>query len=112
MKKIMIISAMTVALAAGAVAEEQVQRTAEDIYMKMCKKCHGENGEGSAKATEKLCKGYTVEQLSFAAIKGKTDEEVLAILADGLGKMPGYRDRLTDEELDEVLAYCRKLAGE
>lgn len=82
-----------------------------EIFAAKCKKCHGDNGEGSEKALEKLCKGYKLEELRIDRIKDKTDDEVRKIIAEGKEKMPAYAEKLTAEEIDEVLAFCRKLAA-
>ena len=79
------------------------------LYMEKCKKCHGEKGEGNPKATEKLCKGVDPEKLKLDPISGKTDEEVKKIILEGKEKMPAYAEKLTPEEVDAVLAFCRTL---
>jgi mono/diheme cytochrome c family protein len=79
------------------------------IYMEKCKKCHGENGEGNPKALEKLCKGLELDQLKLDPIAEKSDEEVKKITMEGKDKMPGYAEKLTAEEIDAVVAYCRQL---
>ena len=81
------------------------------IYMEKCKKCHGEAGEGNPKATEKLCKGVDPEKLKLAPIAEKSDEEVKKITMEGKDKMPGYAEKLTAEEIDAVVAYCRTLVA-
>ncbi|MBU4460791.1 MAG: cytochrome c [Verrucomicrobia bacterium] len=79
------------------------------IYKAKCAKCHGEKGEGSAKATEKLCKGVTLEQLKLDPIAAKSDDEVRKFVVDGKDKMPAYKEKLTAEEIDAVVAFCRQL---
>ena len=79
------------------------------IYEEKCKKCHGEKGEGNPKATEKLCKGVDPEKLKLAPIAEKSDEEVKKITVEGKEKMPAYGEKLTPEEIDAVVAYCRVL---
>lgn len=79
------------------------------IYMEKCKKCHGEKGEGNPKALEKLCKGVELEKLKLDPIAEKSDAEVRKITAEGKDKMPAYQDKLTPEEIDAVVAYCRQL---
>ena len=79
------------------------------IYAEKCKKCHGEKGEGNPKATEKLCKGVDPEKLKLDPIAEKSDADVKKLIVEGKDKMPGYAEKLTDAEIDEVVAYCRKL---
>jgi len=79
------------------------------IYMEKCKKCHGEKGEGNPKATEKLCKGVEPEKLKLDPIADKSDEEVKKLIVEGKDKMPKYAEKLTPEEIDAVVAFCRTL---
>ena len=79
------------------------------IYGEKCKKCHGEKGEGNPKAIEKLCKGVELEKLKLDPIAEKSDEEVRKLVVEGKEKMPAYQDKLTAEEIDAVVAYCRVL---
>lgn len=79
------------------------------IYMEKCKKCHGEKGEGNPKALEKLCKGLDIEKLKLDGMATKSDEEAKKITVEGKEKMPAYADKLSPEEIDAVMAYCRQL---
>lgn len=106
MKKLVLMAVAFAGMVSFAMAD------GEAIYMAKCKKCHGEQGEGSEKATQKLCKGYAVEDLRIDLIKDKSDDEVRKIITEGKEKMPAYAEKLTAEEIDEVMAYCRKLAGQ
>mgnify|MGYP000858924322 CR=1 FL=1 len=107
MKKV----AVMLAVLASAMTCALAQVDGEAIYMEKCKKCHGEKGEGNPKALEKLCKGVELEKLKLDPIAEKSDEEVRKITAEGIAdtKMPGYAEKLTAEEIDAVVAYCRKL---
>ena len=79
------------------------------IYAEKCKKCHGDKGEGNPKAIEKLCKGVELEKLKLDTIASKSDEEVRKLIAEGKEKMPAYAEKLSAEEIDAVVAYCRQL---
>jgi cytochrome c6 len=103
MKKISVMAVVFVSLASFAMADGAA------IFDAKCKKCHGEKGEGSEKALEKLCKGYKLEELRIDLIKDKTDEEVRKIIAEGKEKMPAYAEKLTADEINEVVAFCRTL---
>ena len=105
MKKVMAVLTM---LAVGATWAGAAPDGAA-IYAEKCQKCHGEKGEGNPKALEKLCKGLTIYQLKLAPIAKKSDADVLKLTAEGKDKMPAYKEKLTKEELDAVVAYCRKL---
>ena len=45
-------------------------------------------------------------------MRNKTDQDLLAIIADGKGAtMPAWRGILNDQELLDVMAYVRSLGG-
>ena len=100
---------ITMALFAATAACALAQPNGEEIYMEKCKKCHGETGEGNPKALEKLCKGLEIDKLKLGPMAEKSDEEVRKMIVEGKEKMPAYAEKLTAEEIDAVLAYCRKL---
>ena len=104
MKSIMAIGMLAVAATLAGAAPDGAA-----IYKEKCAKCHGDKGEGNAKATEKLCKGVTVEQLKLGPIATKSDADVRKITAEGKDKMPAYKEKLSAEEIDAVIAYCRQL---
>lgn len=105
MKKTVAMLVVLAAATAGAFAAAD----GSAIYLEKCKKCHGENGEGNPKATEKLCKGVDPEKLKLEGIAKKTDEEVKKLVTEGKEKMPAYAEKLTAEEIDAVVAHCRTL---
>lgn len=106
MKKVAIIMAMFAVSASVALAD-----VGEEVYMDKCTKCHGEDGKGNERALQKLLKGLTIDKLTLAPMAEKSDEEMRAIIVEGKEKMPGYADSLTAEEIDAVLAHCRKLVA-
>lgn len=76
-----------------------------------CAKCHGADGKGQTKAGRKLkIKDYTDASVQ-AELK---DEDMIKATAEGVrdenGKerMKAYKDELTPEEIQELVAYIRK----
>lgn len=50
--------------------------------------------------------------LTAPDVRNKTDQDLLAIIADGKGAtMPAWRGILNDQELLDVMAYVRSLGG-
>lgn len=62
-----------------------------------CVDCHGENGRGDGV-------GPDLKQ----RFGQKTDWQLLNSILDGPGPMPAWGDRLSDEELSDLMAYLRK----
>jgi mono/diheme cytochrome c family protein len=89
-------------LATLAFALAQENEVGAAVYKKRCLMCHGEDGVGDTKAG-KMTKtpDITVEEWK----KGKTVEELIVTLREGLGKMPKYEGKLSDDELNAVSEY-------
>ncbi|MFH0946361.1 MAG: cytochrome c [Planctomycetota bacterium] len=63
-----------------------------------CYKCHNGNGRGTWKAP-------ALTGVEFAL----SDEEIRDAIRKGPGMMPAFGDKLTDEELGQVLSYVKSL---
>jgi mono/diheme cytochrome c family protein len=80
-----------------------------DIYRKHCQECHGAEGRGDGPRAAMLAP--SPGNLVSAATSTKTDEELLAILVQGVPRtaMRGWSDQLSNDERRNVLAYVRSL---
>jgi mono/diheme cytochrome c family protein len=87
-------------LMAFAVTQENEAGAA--IYKKRCLMCHGEDGVGDTKAG-KMTKTPDINVAEWK--NGKTVAELVTTLREGLGKMPKYEGKLSDEELTAVSEY-------
>ena len=79
------------------------------IYMDRCQNCHGENGDGQGPKAEKL----SVAPQNFTdahAMSTLTDGELFWKITHGRRPMPGFKDKLTDEERWQVVDYIRTFA--
>lgn len=72
------------------------------IYKKRCLMCHGEDGVGDTKAG-KMTKTPDINTEEWK--NGKTVADLEKTLLEGLGKMPKYEGKLSDEELKAVSEY-------
>lgn len=79
-------------------------------YDQYCVVCHGPRGLGDgpmAKATSP-----PATKLTAPEVRNKTDQDLLSAIADGVRtSMPAWRGLLSDQELQDVLAYIRSLSG-
>lgn len=74
------------------------------IYMKKCKSCHGENGDGDTTIGKKV----DIPSLQKTKLgKGK----IVSTVTNGVSgtKMKPYKDKLSKDEIDAVAAYVKKL---
>ncbi|HLV00240.1 MAG TPA: cytochrome c [Acidobacteriota bacterium] len=82
---------------------------AEKVYKARCASCHGDDLKADTKAG-KMTK--TADLTVESNWKGeRTPEAVEKVIREGIGKMPAFESKLSDEEIQAVAAYTLKLAG-
>ena len=72
------------------------------LYEAQCQKCHGMDGKGDTKAG-KMTKTPDLHTAEWK--QGKTVADVTKTLGAKLGKMPGFAEKLTEEERAAVAEY-------
>ena len=106
MKRTALLITVSLALAASAALAEDVKVN----WDKHCKKCHGADGKGETVMGKKLkVKDYTDAKVQ----ESFKDEEAFKITKEGKKEgsktlMPAYADKLSDEEIKDLVAYVRK----
>jgi cytochrome c6 len=109
-RKLLVVFSLALAAVAGtAVASEDPTAA---LYNKSCASCHGKDGKGNPALTKMLKVDLALLDMVDEATLAKTDEELDAITANGHGKMPAYKDKLTVEQIESLTAYIRGLAPE
>ena len=75
------------------------------IYEKNCIPCHGNSGKGDGIAG----KFFSPPPADFTSQEFKEDSvgELLEVIHEGKGNMPSFEERLSEEEMVEVLGYIR-----
>ena len=73
------------------------------LYETKCAQCHGK--DGVAKPPGKGSKNFNDPEFQNVW----TEESIAQISAEGKGKMPGYRSRLSSEQLRAVAAHVKTL---
>ena len=76
---------------------ETALTNAGNIFVQQCATCHGEDGAKGLSGAANL----TESQLSLNDRKG--------VIANGRGLMPGFKEQLSEQELDELAAYTMTL---
>jgi mono/diheme cytochrome c family protein len=74
----------------------------EEMFVQKCFQCHSVN-EGQVRLGPSL---YHVAKGPHAR---KTPAQIREILANGKGKMPSFKETLTQEDTDNLIAYLRSL---
>lgn len=110
MKHRSVIAALAAAslLAAGIMAQEaKTVSSGKEVYTKKCASCHGKQGEGVAKMATML--KAAIRNWGEVAATADTLSAWKKITADGKGKMPAFKAKISTVELDSVMAYVKSL---
>src|ERR1700751_5809290 len=75
------------------------------LYKAKCASCHGPDGGG----TTPMGKAMKLRDLRSPEVQKQSDQELARITADGKGKMPSYKGKLTEAEIKAIVAYIRTL---
>lgn len=73
------------------------------VYDRECRKCHKINGKGS------LVGRLIYKMPNFTNTKWQdnvSDSRLIISVANGKGKMPGYKGKLKDEEIVDLVKVC------
>lgn len=95
----------------GGAWADSVQRDGQTLYEANCAVCHGSDGEGAMPGIKNL-----VEKPAWI---NKSDKQLVKIIATGIQSndssvsMPprGGNPELTDQQIDSIVQYLRKLAA-
>ena len=83
---------------------------AKKIYVDKCLKCHGEKGKGDGPKAYDLSKkpaDYTDKE----KMSKFTDEDLKKAVKEGKKPMPAFGKKLSDEDINGVVAYIRTFVG-
>jgi mono/diheme cytochrome c family protein len=97
-----ILFSFVLALALPPVAAAQ---SAADIYKSKCQSCHGPGGVPS----EGMAKAMGLKPLGSSDVQSQSDADLTAAIANGKGKMPAFKGKLTDAQIKELVGYIRTL---
>jgi len=91
-------------LIAGAVTVRAAE--AKENWDKYCTKCHGADGKGKTKMGEK----FGIKDYSDAKVQeGLKDDDMAKSIKEGKGKMKGFGESLSDDEIKALVKYVRGL---
>ena len=82
------------------------QDSGADVYKTKCASCHGATGLADSGAG----KAMKVKPATDADVKKMTEDEMIAVTANGQGKMPAYKGKLTDAQIKASVEFYRTFA--
>jgi len=90
-------------------AEEAEARATLALWNVTCATCHARDGRGGGPG---LPPGAKVPDMTDAALnRGRTDEQLAAVIRDGKGMMPAFGPQLGAEGVTAMVAHVRKLSA-
>jgi len=99
MKKTTILAlVLTAALPVAAAADNAV-------YKGKCAACHGADGSGQTPMGKKM----NLRDLRSPDVQKQSNADLTKIIADGKGKMPGYKTKISADEIKALVTYLREL---
>jgi mono/diheme cytochrome c family protein len=83
-----------------------IARSAAELYVKYCASCHGRDGRSKTLKA----KSNHARNLTDAEWQDRVSEErIFNSIMNGKGKMPSYQKKLSEREIDLLVAYVRGL---
>ena len=113
MKAIAVSAILLVVISSSWVAAQTARGNPKDgqkIYEQHCLRCHGEKMDGNGPDGQYLI--VKPANLQSQISRSKTDWELLVTISNGVlfSPMHGFRGRLTDQQMLDVLSYIRTMA--
>lgn len=75
------------------------------IFKAKCAMCHGADGSASSG----MGKTMGLKALGSPDVHKTSDADLTALVTNGKGKMPGFKGKLSDEEITAVVKYVKTL---
>ncbi len=85
-------------------------KAGQSVYEQQCLRCHGSKLDGNGPDSEDLI--VRPADLQSRVTRSKTDWELLVAISNGVlfSPMHGFRGKLTDEQILDVLSYIRAMS--
>jgi cytochrome c6 len=81
------------------------QTAGEATYKANCQMCHGETGAADTPAG----KAMGAKSFQSPELAKMTDAAMMSSVKNGNGRMPAFKEKLTDDEIKDVITYIREL---
>jgi mono/diheme cytochrome c family protein len=96
---------VTLCAVAFSISPAYAQDGGAEIYKAKCQMCHGPDGQGNTPA------GKIAKIVSFKdpSVVNASDSDLIPVVKNGKNKMPGFTGKLSDDQINSVIAYIRTL---
>ena len=94
---------------AAAPEEGGVERAAAALWNVSCASCHGRDGRGQGPARPP---GAPIPDFTSAELqKQRTDEQLLQVIREGRGMMPGFSKQVNPQGMSALVGHIRTFAA-
>ena len=98
------VSVLCISLQGTVLAAPQDQ-TGQTLFNRNCATCHSQNGTPTA-----VGKSLNAPDLGSAPVQNQTKAQLEQIISNGKGNMPAFNDKLSQAEIDSLVAYVHTLS--
>jgi cytochrome c5 len=95
---------------AAASAAAPAPREPQAIWDKLCKSCHGTDGRGNPEKAKTLKIDAIRLNLGREGTEKMTKDELKAIVLEGKEKMPAYKTKVKEDEIDALVGLAETIA--
>ena len=81
------------------------EKAGADVYKGKCALCHGPDGKGQTP----MGKNLKLRDLGSDDVQKAHDSEMKTLIENGKNKMPAFKGKLTDKQIEDVIQYVRSL---
>jgi mono/diheme cytochrome c family protein len=100
------VATLAIAASHNAAASATTAGDASSVYNSKCASCHGRDGRArSAHARHEHARDMTSSEWQDSV----SDERIYNSISNGKGKMPAFKKKLSDAQIDELVNYVRRL---
>ncbi len=107
MKALALSLALFAALAVGSRDAAAQGPDGQAVYKQQCATCHGAAGVPAPA----MAKALTIPTLDAVFLAKVSDDSISAVVKNGAGKMKGFKDKLSADQVAAVVKYVRRTFG-
>jgi mono/diheme cytochrome c family protein len=75
------------------------------LFKAKCAMCHGQDGAGKTAMGQKL----NIRDLRSTEVQKQSDAELAKFIGQGKGKMPGYDNKISPDDIHAIVSHIRTL---
>jgi len=101
--------ALALFMASFAFAADAIPQPGQKIFVAKCAQCHGKDAKGLPNMAKVLKVDPIIINLTRDEAVALSDEDITKTVTAGKNKMPKFKGKLTDEQVQQVVKYLRSL---